>query len=157
MKNIMIGIVDNDMKGNGGRGTVFYMNVTEGDRLIERHEWGLLEELAGKFDRTTVAAPYHAENKLKLDAERKQQTDEKKAEKQARVDEVQDDPKLITLITDVIAANPKIVEQVKAGKDKAANALVGQIIGKIKSSGERLEADPLQISVLLNKCLSVTN
>jgi hypothetical protein len=44
------------MKGENGRGTVFWMEVTESAQVIKRHEWGLLEELAGKFKPSEVIA-----------------------------------------------------------------------------------------------------
>jgi len=51
---------------------------------------------------------------------------------------------LETIIDDVIAANPKNVEEYRAGKDKAFNALVGQIMKASKG-----KANPQQVNDLL--------
>ena len=52
------------------------------------------------------------------------------------------------IIDDVIAANPANVEQYKAGKDKAFNALVGQVMKASKG-----KANPAQVNELLRKRL----
>ena len=52
------------------------------------------------------------------------------------------------IIDDVIAANPANVEQYKAGKDKAFNALVGQVMKASKG-----KANPAQVNALLKQRL----
>ena len=52
------------------------------------------------------------------------------------------------IIDDVIAANPANVEQYKAGKDKAFNALVGQVMKASKG-----KANPAQVNALLKQKL----
>ena len=49
-----------------------------------------------------------------------------------------------SIINDVLAANAKSVEEFRAGKDKAFNALVGQAM-----KASRGKADPTQVSALL--------
>ena len=51
---------------------------------------------------------------------------------------------LETIIDEVIAANPANVEQYRAGKDKAFNALVGQVMKASKG-----KANPGQVNTLL--------
>jgi aspartyl-tRNA(Asn)/glutamyl-tRNA(Gln) amidotransferase subunit B len=53
------------------------------------------------------------------------------------------------IVLDVIAANPKNVDEFKAGNAKALNALVGQIM---KASGGK--ANPAQVNELLKKALA---
>ncbi|AMO22938.1 Asp-tRNA(Asn)/Glu-tRNA(Gln) amidotransferase subunit GatB [Ramlibacter solisilvae] len=53
------------------------------------------------------------------------------------------------IIDEVIAANPDNVAQFKAGKDKAFNALVGQVM-----KGSKGKANPQQVNELLRKKLS---
>ena len=53
------------------------------------------------------------------------------------------------IIDDVIAANPANVEQYKAGKDKAFNALVGQVMKASKG-----KANPQQVNELLKSKLA---
>ena len=52
------------------------------------------------------------------------------------------------IIDEVIAANPGNVEQYKAGKDKAFNALVGQVMKASKG-----KANPGQVNALLKQKL----
>jgi aspartyl-tRNA(Asn)/glutamyl-tRNA(Gln) amidotransferase subunit B len=55
---------------------------------------------------------------------------------------------LEAIVEQVITANPKSVEEFRAGKDKAFNALVGQVM---KASGGK--ADPAQVNELLRRKL----
>ena len=52
------------------------------------------------------------------------------------------------IVDDVLAANPKNIEQYKAGNSKALNALVGQIM-----KGSQGKANPQQVSDLLRRKL----
>jgi len=53
------------------------------------------------------------------------------------------------IIDEVIAANPANVEQYRAGKDKAFNALVGQVMKASKG-----KANPQQVNELLKAKLA---
>ena len=55
---------------------------------------------------------------------------------------------LEALAAQVIAANPKSVEEFRAGKDKAFNALVGQVM-----KASQGKANPAQAGELLRKLL----
>jgi aspartyl-tRNA(Asn)/glutamyl-tRNA(Gln) amidotransferase subunit B len=55
---------------------------------------------------------------------------------------------LEAMVEEVIAANPKSVEEFRAGKDKAFNALVGQVMKASKG-----KANPAQASELLRRKL----
>jgi aspartyl-tRNA(Asn)/glutamyl-tRNA(Gln) amidotransferase subunit B len=52
------------------------------------------------------------------------------------------------IVDDVLAANAKSVDEYRAGKDKAFNALVGQVMKASKG-----QANPAQASELLKKKL----
>ena len=58
--------------------------------------------------------------------------------------QVSDAGALLAIIDAVIAANPKSVDEYRAGKDKAFNALVGQVMKASKG-----KANPGQASALL--------
>ncbi len=62
--------------------------------------------------------------------------------------QMNDSGALETIIDDVVAANAKSVEEFRQGKDKAFNALVGQIM-----KASRGKANPAQVSELLRKKL----
>jgi aspartyl-tRNA(Asn)/glutamyl-tRNA(Gln) amidotransferase subunit B len=59
-----------------------------------------------------------------------------------------DEGVIMALIDEVIAANPTIIEEVKAGKEKAMNALVGQVMKRGKGS-----VNPQQAAEMLKKRL----
>jgi aspartyl-tRNA(Asn)/glutamyl-tRNA(Gln) amidotransferase subunit B len=52
------------------------------------------------------------------------------------------------IVDEVLAANPKSVEEFRAGKDKAFNALVGQVMKATKG-----KANPAQVNELLRRKL----
>jgi aspartyl-tRNA(Asn)/glutamyl-tRNA(Gln) amidotransferase subunit B len=64
--------------------------------------------------------------------------------------QMNDSAGLEQIVDDVIAANPANVEQVRAGKDKAFNALVGQAMKASKG-----KANPQQVGDLLRKKLGL--
>ena len=53
------------------------------------------------------------------------------------------------IVDDVIAANPAIVAEVKAGKEKAFNSLVGKVMAASKG-----KANPAQVNAILKQKLS---
>jgi aspartyl-tRNA(Asn)/glutamyl-tRNA(Gln) amidotransferase subunit B len=55
---------------------------------------------------------------------------------------------LQAIVDDVVASNPKSVDEYRAGKDKAFNALVGQVM-----KASRGKANPAQVNELLKKKL----
>ena len=63
--------------------------------------------------------------------------------------QIQDSGLIAGLVDEVLAANPKMVEEFRSGKDKAMNALVGQVMKK--SQGK---ANPQQVSDLIREKLS---
>jgi aspartyl-tRNA(Asn)/glutamyl-tRNA(Gln) amidotransferase subunit B len=64
--------------------------------------------------------------------------------------QITDSAVIEAMIDSVLAANTKSVEEFRAGKDKAFNALVGQVMKAAKG-----KADPQQVNELLRKKLSV--
>ncbi len=63
--------------------------------------------------------------------------------------QMDDSAELERIVGEVIAANPKSVDEFRAGKDKAFNALVGQVM-----KASRGKANPAQASELLKKRLA---
>jgi aspartyl-tRNA(Asn)/glutamyl-tRNA(Gln) amidotransferase subunit B len=63
--------------------------------------------------------------------------------------QVSDASAIEPIIDDVLAANPKSVEEFRAGKEKAFNALVGQIMKATKG-----KANPQQVNDLLRQKLA---
>ena len=65
--------------------------------------------------------------------------------------QINDTAALEAIVAEVVAANAKSVQEVRAGKDKAFNALVGQVMKASKG-----KANPAQASELLRKRLAVS-
>ncbi len=63
--------------------------------------------------------------------------------------QVNDSAALEAIIAEVVAANPKSVDEFRAGKDKAFNALVGQVM-----KASRGKANPAQVNELLRQRLA---
>jgi aspartyl-tRNA(Asn)/glutamyl-tRNA(Gln) amidotransferase subunit B len=63
--------------------------------------------------------------------------------------QISDAGALEKVIVEIVAANPKSVEEYKAGKEKAFNALVGQAMKATKGKG-----NPAQINEILKKKLA---
>jgi aspartyl-tRNA(Asn)/glutamyl-tRNA(Gln) amidotransferase subunit B len=63
--------------------------------------------------------------------------------------QMSDSGELAAIVDAVIAANPKSVEEYRAGKEKAFNALVGQAMKATKGKG-----NPAQVNELLKKKLA---
>ena len=64
--------------------------------------------------------------------------------------QMNDSVALAKLVADVVAANPKQLEQYRAGKDKVFGFFVGQVM---KQTGGK--ANPQQLNELLRKALSI--
>jgi aspartyl-tRNA(Asn)/glutamyl-tRNA(Gln) amidotransferase subunit B len=63
--------------------------------------------------------------------------------------QISDAGALETVVAEVVAANPKQVEDYRAGKDRAFNSLVGQVM-----KATRGKANPAQVNELLRKKLA---
>jgi len=63
--------------------------------------------------------------------------------------QISDSSALEKLVQEVLTANPKSVEEFKAGKEKAFNALVGQVM-----KAGRGKANPAQVNEILRKKLT---
>jgi len=62
--------------------------------------------------------------------------------------QISDSGALAAVVDAVLAANPKSVEEFRAGKDKAFNALVGQVMKATQG-----KANPQQVNALLRQRL----
>jgi aspartyl-tRNA(Asn)/glutamyl-tRNA(Gln) amidotransferase subunit B len=58
--------------------------------------------------------------------------------------QIQDTGAIQAFVTEVLAANPKMVEEYRAGKEKALNALVGQVMKRTAG-----KANPQSVTDLL--------
>lgn len=128
------GVVDCDAKGTTSRGTVFYLEVTV-DGVTTRYEWGLLEELNGGFKPDEVLKPYREAVKKHAEQQAEEDAAAKKAKLAERESEIKVDQQLIDFVDQVISQEQKAVEEVRSGKEKALNSLVGKVIGQVKKAG----------------------
>ena len=137
MRNgIIHGILDNDAKGIVGKGTLFWMEVTVAG-VVTRYEWGLLEELDGRFNRAEKTAPFYVALKAEKQATELSAKAEKQASQAARTD-VPISAVVRSTIEALILAEPKFVADIKAGKEKALNGLIGRAMAQLKGSADAL-------------------
>jgi Asp-tRNA(Asn)/Glu-tRNA(Gln) amidotransferase B subunit len=152
--SITTGILDNDPKGLTGRGTLFYMTVSLGDKTVEYHEWGLLNELAGKFSPALISKTYRDLNRKADLEDSEREAKQKQKAQEDRAAAVKDDPALLTLIDEATSSETKAIAEYLSGKEKALNAVVGKIIGLCKK--QSIQADAFKITTLLKKRLHET-
>jgi aspartyl-tRNA(Asn)/glutamyl-tRNA(Gln) amidotransferase subunit B len=69
--------------------------------------------------------------------------------REAGLEQMTDSGALEAIVDQVLAANPKSVDEYRAGKDKALNALVGQVM-----KASQGKANPAQINELLRRKVS---
>ena len=76
--------------------------------------------------------------------------DPRKIVKEQGLEQISDDESLIKVIDGVIAGHPSVVEEIKAGKEKAVGFLVGQVMKLTKG-----KANPAKVNIILkDKLLS---
>ena len=68
---------------------------------------------------------------------------------QAGLRQISDEDTLDKLVDEVLAANPTIVAEFKAGKEKAFNSLVGKAMAATKG-----KANPAQVNAILKRKLA---
>ena len=150
--NSVRGVLDSDPKGKSGRGTQFYLHITDNEGADQYYTWYLLDEIEGKFDPSAPSAPFverAAEEQAILD---KKEAEEKRKRMQDRINGIDTDKRLEIIITEVVKDNEKAVNEYRSGKEKALNSLVGQVIGKSKKEGGNCDA--FVISTMLKKALT---
>ena len=64
--------------------------------------------------------------------------------------QISDEGAIEKIVDDVIAANPAIVAEFKAGKEKAFNSLVGKVMAATKG-----KANPAQVNAILKRKLAL--
>jgi GatB domain len=147
------GIVDNDANGTTGVGTIFYRKIFVDTQQVEYFTWGLLEQLNGSFCADAKTRPYTVQRDVILaearDAEKRKVADEKLK----RENSVSHSDEIIAILNKVISDNQDVVAQVKTGKEKAFNSLVGKVISKVKQAGFS-PVDAYSISVMLKRVLA---
>ncbi len=72
-----------------------------------------------------------------------------RSSKRAGLKQISDAGAIERLVDEVLAANPKSVEEFRAGKDKAFNALVGQAMKATQG-----KANPQQVNEILRRRLA---
>jgi aspartyl-tRNA(Asn)/glutamyl-tRNA(Gln) amidotransferase subunit B len=108
------------------------------------------EKLAGLIQRIADQTLSHAIAKKVFDALWAGEADSADALIEARgLKQISDAGAIEPLVDAVLAANPKSVEEFRAGKEKAFNALVGLVMKAAKG-----QANPQQVNQLLRKKLS---
>lgn len=145
------GVLDSDPKGLSGRGTQFYIRITDNEGLDQYHNWHLLDELEGKFDLIAIKSPFVKRVNEEQVLLNRKEADNKVRKIQDRINNISINIRLEAIISEVIKNNQKTVLEFLNGKEKALNSLIGQIINISKK--EKGNYDAFTISTLLRKSL----
>jgi len=150
MIDITSGTLDNDPKGESGRGTKFWMEIKV-DGEVKRYEYFLKDLLDGTFNKAEILNPF-----VKLLNEKQKEINEKleKDKKETlskRADSVKVPNELGEIIRDVLNSSTKIIEQYKNGNDKVLNSLVGMVLSRAKKMN--FDIDAFVVNVALKKSI----
>jgi len=121
------------------------------DVLGKRYEWGLLDELTGKFDVQAILKPALAAMAEAQAARAQLEAAAKQDALEERASAVKSSPVLSEIIEQIVIDEPKTVAEFKSGKEKALNALVGKVIGQIRQ--RKLTADVTGDAFAINQLL----
>jgi aspartyl-tRNA(Asn)/glutamyl-tRNA(Gln) amidotransferase subunit B len=135
--NWLMGDVSSTVNRDGGDISTAPVSATQLALLLQRIADGTI---SNKIAKEVFSAMWEAESDLPALAD---DIIEAKGLKQ-----ISDSGALETIIDDVLAANAKSVEEFRAGKEKAFNALIGQAMKASKG-----KANPAQLTELLKKKL----
>ena len=121
----------------------FWVSQATAGRLLDRVNDGSISLKTAKV----LFSEFWDEDRQKGGMRSEDEVDEIIAERGLK--QVSDYVAIEKMVNDVIAANPKSVEEYKAGKEKALNALFGQVM---KASNKT--ANPAQVTEILKRKLS---
>lgn len=160
--SIKTGIVDYDMYGTTGIGTIHYAEILikltelEEDKIIY-FTWGLIEEINSKKG-SKLLKPYLDRLKNEMmnlelidQLTLKLEKDEKNELKKEKLTNSLCSKDVILLIEEMIITNTDIINQYHAGNEKSINSLIGKVIKLSKS--KNYEFDPVSITSEFNKRL----
>jgi Asp-tRNA(Asn)/Glu-tRNA(Gln) amidotransferase B subunit len=147
-------IADNDAKGTNGIGTIHRITV-KGNDVDEKLEYGIVELINKLVDPQQFIQQYVDHNKAmaveRAAFDEKIKAAAKHADLEARRQHNAIPAEFAAIIDQIIAANGKAVAEWKSGKEKAINAIVGQVIGAGRKN--QLHADPMIIQEAVIKCI----
>lgn len=145
MYTFLSGVVDNDHKGESGVGTIFCLKIFNEDVLEAKHEYGLLDLINNKFDPIEVKKPYQKLNELE------EREIKAKAVSLPPLKKIITNPDGLAIIESIVSTNTKAIVEIKAGKEKALNNLVGKILAAAKQAGTFLEPAAVK-DLLVERC-----
>ena len=151
------GILNNDPKGETGRGTQHWFEihvVKDGKTSTERHEYFIMDVIEKKFDVESIKRPYLEKQRAYDQDLDKHQKEAKQAAEVERKESVKSNPELDEIIDAAILANEKSVAEFRGGKEKALNAIVGFVMKEIKSRSIVVVDPAFTVSTLLKQRLS---
>jgi Asp-tRNA(Asn)/Glu-tRNA(Gln) amidotransferase B subunit len=128
---IRSGTLDNDVKGETGRGTIHWLEVTI-DGATTRYEYGLLELLNGTFDYDNIVSRALSIIRDKLKEHESLMHDKKIEKLKDRKESVKLNQPVIEIISSIVGGNEKVVREFFDGKEKSLNYLLGLILKECK-------------------------
>ena len=148
-------IIDNDPKGETGRGTLFGCRFKI-DGIEHLKSYHLLDQIENNLvwqEIKTLASLAHESNQ-RIQQQRNSEFEinrqaNKKAQEDSKIANIKITKEIRDAINIVLEEYKQLVEQYKAGSEKALNSLVGKILAQCKKTN--IAANPFDVSYTLKQ------
>ena len=148
-------IIDNDPKGETGRGTLFGCRFKI-DGIKHLKSYHLLDQIENNLvwqEIKTLASLAHESNQ-RIQQQRNSEFEinrqaNKKAQEDSKIANIKITKEIRDAINIVLEEYKQLVEQYKTGSEKALNSLVGKILAQCKKTN--IAANPFDVSYTLKQ------
>lgn len=150
-------ILDNDHKGESGRGTKYQLEISVksgADQYHETHDYFLKDLIEGSINLDQIKRPFKEQQRQFDDQQAQQSKQIKDNEAQERKDSVKSTPELDQLLDEAISANSRACLEYKDGKEKSINVIIGYVMKEIKKRNIKVNDAAFVVSTLLAEKLS---
>lgn len=155
MSHHIIWIIDNDPKGETGRGTLFGCRFKI-DGIEHLKSYHLLDQIENNLvwqEIKTLASLAHESNQ-RIQQQRNSEFEinrqaNKKAQEDSKIANIKITKEIRDAINIVLEEYKQLVEQYKAGSEKALNSLAGKILTQCKKTN--IAANPFDVSYTLKQ------
>ena len=148
-------IIDNDPKGETGRGTLYGCRL-EIEGIEHLKTYHLLDQIENNlvWQEIKTLAKLAEESNQRIQQQRNSEFElnrqaNKKAQEDSKISNIKITKDIRDAINIVLQEHKQLVEQYKAGSEKALNSLVGKILAQCKKTN--VVANPFDVSYTLKQ------
>ena len=148
-------IIDNDPKGETGRGTLYGCRL-EIDGIEHLKTYHLLDQIENKlvWQEIKTLAKLAEESNQRIQQQRNSEFElnrqaNKKAQEDSKIANIKITKEIRDSINIVLEEYKQLLEQYKAGSEKALNSLVGKVLAQCKKTN--IAANPFDVSYTLKQ------